>query len=68
MGGDDKDGQNRVWPFWHDFARTLPVPMYKGLRAGHGPVQLTVPLGTMGRLCWVNGDVRFTMPTGVRRA
>lgn len=60
LGGEDKDGQNRVWPFWREYAEKNRIPVFKGLKAGHGELQLTVPLGVEAHI----SQAGMTVPTG----
>ncbi len=56
MGGDDPDGHNRIWPLWSELAAEFKFPVFSGLKAGHGPVQLPLPLGAPAQLRMAGDD------------
>lgn len=45
LGGDEPDGRNFVWPVVQEWARKQKIPVFSGIKAGHGDIQRTLPLG-----------------------
>lgn len=45
IGGDEPDGRNFVWSVIHEWAKEQEIPIYAGLKVGHGVIQRTLPLG-----------------------
>ena len=50
LGGHEEDGESRVPAVLARFAQAQSFPVLKGLPVGHGPRQMPLPLGTLGRL------------------
>jgi muramoyltetrapeptide carboxypeptidase len=62
-GGKDPDGKDRVPAVLKRFAESLDVPVVKGVKCGHGPIQRPVPLGPSADL--ILGDsIRLVCSTG----
>lgn len=49
-GGDEPNGENRVWEAIDRFARQYSIPMWKGIQSGHGAIQRPLPLNVDARL------------------
>src|SRR5690606_32956556 len=64
IGGEDKDGISRVWSFWKEYAQTVKYPIFRGIPAGHGTVQKTVPLGVTARIENRKGNFVLSSPSG----
>lgn len=47
----DKDEKRKLWSeVVHRFAKEQNFPIFRGIKAGHGPIQRTVPLNTLATL------------------
>ena len=49
-GGDERDGKNYVSYALKKFANEVNLPVFKGLRSGHGKIQLPILLGAKARI------------------
>ncbi len=45
-GGFEPDGQDLRWPVIERFAKSLSIPVLKGVQSGHDKIQRPVPFGT----------------------
>lgn len=64
LGGQDKDGQTRVWPFWNEFADARKIPVFRGLPVGHGERQRSLPLGETANLKFEKGAWSMSVSSG----
>nr|BFD62951.1 hypothetical protein BdHM001_16320 [Bdellovibrio sp. HM001] len=62
-GGTGADKTNKVFKRW---AEDLEIPLFKGLEAGHAPVQRPVPFNTSCELTVNSGRVLLQIETGGR--
>lgn len=49
-GGDEPNGENRVWEALDRFADLHTLPLWKGVQSGHGAIQRPLPLNVDARL------------------
>jgi muramoyltetrapeptide carboxypeptidase len=67
IGGEERDGTSQVDAVIKRFADTLKVPVFKGLKAGHGEIQRPLPLGTAATLTMGGTRSSLVCSTGCER-
>jgi muramoyltetrapeptide carboxypeptidase len=49
-GGNEPDGKNHIDFVIENFARSLKIPVLRGVKSGHGDLRRPVPLNTRSKL------------------
>ena len=62
---NEPDGSDKVWPVIRRFASMQKIPVFCGLKAGHGKDKLPIPMNTKAQLtCGAKGKIKIA--TGVK--